>query len=714
MPRRPLSARTRRALVEALDPRRLLSATLSDVSFAPDALLVAGRPVQVFAQLATATPVDDDEMLPPVESKGDELFFCGGPLLPEGIRIIPGGDFGPEEVSVSFALSTNNVAGDGDDIPLGSVSASVWWGYGFAGDTLTLPENLVPGTYYLVASTADSSGVSETPEALRAELSLPDLTVDAADVTNFGRGPNGTLVPGSPVSPVVRLTNFGNDKGLEPTEVTIDDQFWNDNGLPFKRLPPVSDWTYTEPASVEVRFVLTADDVLGNDDDIVLGSTSAQASAYSRSYAYGDVGALPADLTPGSYRIAAIVDPDNAVEEADETNNTSLSDRFDVLPLTADIVVSSLTAPGDLTAGVPFDFATTIDWSQYPDYTGSEQFFLSADDTLSDDDIWVDTTWAEDGSRQLVIPHYVEAGNYFLIASVGSPFSDPELPETDYANNTASIEVTVAASDREKDEDGWDWWGSDYGWNGWGHGRPYPIAWAMRGDSAPGTEDDASVTTNEGTTFEYQTLSVADAPTIEPVTLPGDKISDTLSFEEPLAPGRYRVLISSDTTRDRADRRVTTVRVTDSSTTSLDLDLRVSKKTAPGEYHYLLVPVRGSGDAVVSGDTLTVDAPRKDAAVSVVSTEQTDTGLAVTLRVTNAGNVPLSGRTRLALSDDALAPLSRQRVALDLDPGESQEITLNLKSTLAQLPQTFNASLPVTGDSDPADNILSHRIDLFR
>lgn len=58
---------------------------------------------------------------------------------------------------------------------------------------------------------------------------------------------------------------------------------------------------------------------------------------------------IPASLSPGAYRLDTIVDPDNAIEEADETNNR-VDERLDVELRGADVLVRNISA------GVPIGF----------------------------------------------------------------------------------------------------------------------------------------------------------------------------------------------------------------------------------------------------------------------------------------------------------------------------------------------------------------------
>lgn len=84
--------------------------------------------------------------------------------------------------------------------------------------------------------------------------------------------------------------------------------------------------------AVPVQFYLSADDKFDDGVDVLVGSAVTDGSTLAfnaTAIASGSV-AVPEILTPGRYRLLAVVDPANTVAETDETNNLTVGGMIDV------------------------------------------------------------------------------------------------------------------------------------------------------------------------------------------------------------------------------------------------------------------------------------------------------------------------------------------------------------------------------------------------
>lgn len=671
------------ATLEPLDPRRLLSAApyLDNVYFGDFTALVPGREATVYADVA-----------------------------PDAAEFEKTG----RSVRVEFAVSRNSIAGDADDRFIGAVTAVPSGGPANVIGSVRLPSSLATGSYYLVASRDDASGsasaVSTSTFEVIAPNARPDLRAAAPDLSFLIPERGGRFVGGS-VNLVATVRNAGDDNGLP--------LFSND--YPF--------------ASVPVSFVLTADDVVGNDDDIALGDGSATLGAYTSGYAWGAGTNLPSSVVPGSYRVAVVIDPGSTVDDSDRSNNVGLSDRFEIAETTADLKALSVSGPASAAAGSFVTLDAAVDTSIFENFGVSGLVYLSTTPTLKDgksillgslpfplptvstesdrvgassysDNLTVDPLFPMPfperpyDPREVQIPSWVSAGSYHLVLVVnGGPEAEGgyrEFAETDFSNNLVSTPITVTAA--EAGEGGGEtgvWPENDY----------IPIDWLIRTN-----------TLGDGEPTPIAQPSVADIDPLPETARPGQSVSGTLDVgDAEISPGRYRVLLSSDGVADKSDRRVATLRVEEGDDAH-DLKFRVPRSLSDGEYHVVLVPVGrkaapGSAQSfqapVVAEDTIDVERPRRDAAVTVVNAERQPGGLAVTLKVDNVGNVALKGRQSLRLaageSEELLRALSRVRVQLDVQPGESQEITVVVAYAPATVP-TIAARLDVRGDADRLNN----------
>lgn len=105
-----------------------------------------------------------------------------------------------------------------------------------------------------------------------------------------------------------------------------------------------------DAANVPYSWYLSSDPTI-SPQDFLLGGSSATVLEGGDDYDI-DVLAVPSTLAAGTYFIGALVDPDNVVEEVDDTNNAAAAGPIPVF--SAAIAIGTNALP-DATVGVPYD-----------------------------------------------------------------------------------------------------------------------------------------------------------------------------------------------------------------------------------------------------------------------------------------------------------------------------------------------------------------------
>jgi len=207
----------------------------------------------------------------------------------------------------------------------------------------------------------------------------------------------------------------------------------------------------------QVRFYLSEDDVIESSDHLVGARTIFQlgiGSGSAQSFPYTLDGSLPL----GVYHFGAVCDEAGVVLESDEGNNVF------VLPGTIEIYEPPPPAPDLLLAELDLDPTTvpvggSLEVTQLVRNAGDlasgsyrVEVFLSEDDELDAGDLSLGTSpvspgldpgGQSPGSLQLVLPASVEAGTWYLAATV-SVLDGPldSNPGNDSRVATATLEVS--------------------------------------------------------------------------------------------------------------------------------------------------------------------------------------------------------------------------------------------------------------------------------
>jgi subtilase family serine protease len=318
---------------------------------------------------------------------------------------------GPAAASTTaFYFSTNAVL-DGADVALGSraVPALAAGASSTGSATLTIADGTAPGTYYIFARADVDGGVTESVEANNATSRTvqvgPDLVVTSLTAS-------GTVGAGMPF--------------------TVTDTTRNQGGGP--------------AAASTTAFYLSANGVL-DGADVLLGSRAVAALGPGLSQAASTTLTMPADTLAGTYYLLARADAGDVLAESAEANNI----KAQVVQIGPDLVVSALTVPAALGAGVPFDLTdTTRNQGGAPAAGSMTGFFLSTNTVLDASDVALGSRAVPSlgagassaGSTTLAVPAATPAGTYYLLARADAGDTVGESAET---NNVLLRVVQVGA-----------------------------------------------------------------------------------------------------------------------------------------------------------------------------------------------------------------------------------------------------------------------------
>jgi subtilisin family serine protease/subtilase family serine protease len=273
---------------------------------------------------------------------------------------------------------------------------------------LTLPLDVLPGTYRIVALADSSSGVTERDETnnssasgplavtlYRPELALTALTVPA-------RGAVGQLVA---IQNTVRNTG------------------------------PAAAGAFS------IRFHLSTDTTLDAGDP-VLGSRALASLAAGAVSTITTSLRLPGNISAGQYYVIGVVDPLGQQAELGEDNNLAVSGAFPVVLYRPELRVSAVTPPARAAVGRPIALPNTVvNTGPAPAGGFTVRFHLSSDGVLDPGDVLLGTRTvaglaagaAAAVTTSLTIPGNASVGQHYVIAVVDAPGQQTELDET---NNT--------------------------------------------------------------------------------------------------------------------------------------------------------------------------------------------------------------------------------------------------------------------------------------
>jgi subtilase family serine protease/subtilisin family serine protease len=320
------------------------------------------------------------------------------------------GDAGP--FKTAFYLSSNSTL-SADDKRLGDRTLTSGLDEGLsstANTTLTVPGTTAPGMYYLIANADDLKAVVEPVETNNTRVASAQIKV----------GPDLMVVS-------VGVPSIGG----AGAEITITDNLRNAGGSP--------------STATEAVFYLSSNTALdAGDIEIARRPLAALNAGISEA---GSVKAvIPGDTAVGSYYVIELVDADDAVEEANESNNSYRSGTIRIGP---DLTFTALSAPGSAAAGTSINVTDTTKNSGGDAAAASmNRYYLSANTAIDAGDTVLGVrsvsalgAGAIDAlTTAFTIPANQPPGTYYLIANANDSGA---VEETSVANNTRRMLINI-------------------------------------------------------------------------------------------------------------------------------------------------------------------------------------------------------------------------------------------------------------------------------
>jgi subtilisin family serine protease/subtilase family serine protease len=305
-------------------------------------------------------------------------------------------------------LSSNSALDDGDEVLAArSVPALAGNASDTATTTVTLPDGLAAGTWFLIAKADALDVVAETIESnnvtARSIKLGADLTVSALSVPTVA-GPGDSITLGE----------------------STDNAGGGDAG------------------SSQTHYFLSANATY-DGADTWLATRSVPALAAGASSAGSLTVTIPADTAPGNWYLIAKADSTDLVLETSETNNTAAR----LVKIGSDLIVSALSAPTTAGEGQSITITeTTKNQGGGTADASTTRYFLSSDTTLDESDVAIGsravpalpTGTSSSGSTLLTIPPGWPTDDWYLIAAADH---DDVVIETSETNNIMRRTVQI-------------------------------------------------------------------------------------------------------------------------------------------------------------------------------------------------------------------------------------------------------------------------------
>jgi subtilase family serine protease len=353
----------------------------------------------------------------------------GGPML----LVLEVRNNGPVGVTAGVVnrvwLSSDSVVDAGDrlldEFTLQGVAATA---VVTASRTVFVPR-VPPGSYHVLfavdatnaaAEEIETNNVSDKPILLRG---APDLRIDGFVA------PTSTLQAGIPFPVQLLVSNGGNAVAQGP---------------------------------ILCRILLSFDGVLDPSDLVLRPIIYPGNLAVGAQASLDTTAAVPDYVSPGSYRLIAVVDPTQTVLEEDESNNVWVQPGPISLGGAADLRAYGVQAPASAVAGGGTELLVAVSVQNTGVATAAAcdtGFFLSTDRTINAADTFlgsVRTPRLLPGEVAVVqggfvLPGAFPAGSYYVIARADTGNTVPELDESSASNDASAPGlVTVVAASTER------------------------------------------------------------------------------------------------------------------------------------------------------------------------------------------------------------------------------------------------------------------------
>jgi subtilase family serine protease len=319
--------------------------------------------------------------------------------------------------TLSFYVSADGVLDGGDRLLATRGLTNLAAGATVAPVTsATIPADLAPGVYRVIATVALSGSVRESDDTNNAGVSAPvTVTLHRPDLSVT------TLVP-----PV---------RGAIGQAIAVTHTIRN--GGPALAGP------------FSIRFHLSADALLDADDPVI-GSRALTGLAPGATNTASTSLRLPATVSAGEYYVIAVADALEQQVELDESRNVAVGGPFTVVPYQPELTLTALTVPARWGIGQTVGVANTVrNTGVAPATAFAVRFFVSADGVLDPTDLPIGARAlgglaagaASVGPTSLRMPPTMREGQYYLLAVVDAAAQQGEPDETNNVTISAPFNV---------------------------------------------------------------------------------------------------------------------------------------------------------------------------------------------------------------------------------------------------------------------------------
>ncbi len=338
---------------------------------------------------------------------------------------------------VRVVLSRDDVLGNADDFvltqdafaDLGGLT-SLASGSLFTAGLIDVPSNAPTGQFFVILVADPNNTVAERDNANNTWISpRPLVTINSDPV-------------GSPN--IVATISFSGGSFATGTTPSVPTTIQNTST--------------TAAASFAVRYVLSVDNIIGNADDITIGTQTIAAglAAGATTTFTASLDIQPSNFALGSYYLAAVADSGSVLSESNEADNTAITTSASLIVARPDLRAEISASAQTVTPGNPVVANITVRNASAVQTPGFDvRVYLSADGVVGAGDVLLQTIFigtdtlglAANGSATIPLsvplPTSATPGTYRLIV-VADP--DNVVAESNELNNTtatASALITV-------------------------------------------------------------------------------------------------------------------------------------------------------------------------------------------------------------------------------------------------------------------------------
>ncbi|TKG95504.1 T9SS type A sorting domain-containing protein [Puteibacter caeruleilacunae] len=337
-----------------------------------------------------------------------------------------GYDFVQVKPKVGYYLSTNNVL-DGSDILLGADESVLSKSVNTENEqaTVVIPHETTPGDYYILFVADYEKRIAEKYENNNVESVA--ITIEGHEVEE-------------PTYHEITL----NTVSLEEAEILVGNSStvsWN----------IVYNGNSDEAVSFTNKVYLSSDSEIDNED-VLLVQNESSLSTKQKSEQKSEQFTIPAETSPGAYKILIAVDSENSIEETNETNNVASLSLNVTVPLTSDFYITELSvSPSNV------NYNETIEIACRHNYEGNDPelkipyvgFYLSSDKILDAEDMYLEDEQSSLSSNDLqdpessvvTIPEGLTSGTYYILAVADYKEAYVEVDEN---NNISTFPIHIA------------------------------------------------------------------------------------------------------------------------------------------------------------------------------------------------------------------------------------------------------------------------------